>query len=223
LIIVGTVPAVLAVLVLLTLVHESGSRPANKGNQGVFNTRGLKNGLSSRFFMFLSIMAVFTLGNSSDFFVILRAQNLGVPLIQVTLMLVLLNVVYTVVSLPAGILSDNLGRTRVMALGWVIYALTYLGFAVVTSIWQVWFLFAIYGVYYGLIEAVGRAYVADLVSVEKRGTAYGLYHGVIGIALFPASVIAGWLWSAVSPAATFYFGAALAFLAMLGMVVLMRK
>ena len=223
LIIVGTVPAVLAVPVLLTLVHESGSRPANKGNQGVFNTRGLKNGLSSRFFMFLSIMAVFTLGNSSDFFVILRAQNLGVPLIQVTLMLVLLNVVYAVVSLPAGILSDNLGRTRVMALGWVIYALTYLGFAVVTSIWQVWFLFAIYGVYYGLIEGVGRAYVADLVSVEKRGTAYGLYHGVIGIALFPASVIAGWLWSAVSPAATFYFGAALAFLAMLGMVVLMRK
>lgn len=223
LVIVGTVPAVLAVLVLLLLVHEPARETVTRASPDGLTASGAKTGLDSRFALFLAIMAVFTLGNSSDFFVILRAQNLGAPLVQVTLMLVLLNAVYAVVSLPAGILSDRLGRTRILALGWFIYGLVYLGFAVVSRPWQVWFLFAFYGMYYGLIEGVARAYVADLVPAAKRGTAYGLYHGVVGLALLPASVIAGWLWTTVSPAAPFYFGAALAFLAMLGIVTVIRK
>jgi len=108
-------------------------------------------------------------------------------------------------------------------LGWLIYALTYLGFAVASAPWQMGLLFAFYGVYYGLAEGVSRAFVADLVPVEKRGTAYGLFHGIVGITLLPASIIAGWLWQAISPAAPFYFGAGLASLAMIGLLTLVRE
>ncbi|MFC1904997.1 MFS transporter [Chloroflexota bacterium] len=169
------------------------------------------------------MMAVFTLGNSSDFFVILRAQNLGAPLIQITLMLVLFNVTYAIISLPVGMLSDRLGRRRVITLGWFIYAMVYLGFAMASSLWQMWLLFASYGIYYGIVEGVARAFVADLVTEERRGTAYGLYHGVVGLTLLPASLLAGWLWQTISPAAPFYLGAGLALLAMLGMTALIRE
>jgi MFS family permease len=138
-------------------------------------------------------------------------------------MLVLFNVTYAAVSLPAGMLSDKLGRRRVITLGWFIYALVYLGFAVASEVWQVWLLFAAYGIYYGIVEGVARAFVADLVTEEKRGTAYGLYHGVVGLTLLPASLLAGWLWQAYSPAAPFYFGAGLAFIAMLGIMALVRE
>lgn len=101
--------------------------------------------------------------------------------------------------------------------------MVYLGFALASSLWQIWLLFAAYGIYYGIVEGVARAFVADLVPVQRRGAAYGYYHGVVGMALLPASLIAGWLWDAVNPSAAFYFGAALAFLAMLGIMALVRE
>ncbi len=224
LVLAGTVPAVLAVLVLLIFVRERGRKPLSGGgaHHGLSLSK-LRAGFDTRFKLFLVVMAVFTLGNSSDFFVILRAQNLGSSVIHVVLMLVLFNVTYAATSLPAGILSDRLGRKRVIILGWFIYALVYLGFAVASDLWQVGLLFACYGVYYGVVEGVARAFVADLVPEDKRGTAYGLYHGMVGLTLLPASLIAGWLWQTISPAAPFYFGAALAFVAMLGIVGLIRE
>ena len=221
LVIVGVIPAVLAVIILLIFVQERRKLLSSVTSSQVGFKRA--SGFDSRFKVFLVIMAIFTLGNSSDFFVILRAQNLGVPLIHMVLMLVLFNVAYAAVSLPAGMLSDKLGRQRVITLGWFVYALVYLGFAVVSEVWQVWLLFACYGFYYGMVEGVARAFVADLVTEEKRGTAYGLYHGVVGLTLLPASLLAGWLWQVYSPAATFYFGAGLAFLAMLGIMALIRE
>jgi len=223
LVLIGVVPAVLAVLVLLTFVHERRRQPSPSGPAHPSTLTKSTGGFDARFKIFLAIMAVFTLGNSSDFFVILRAQNLEAPLIHVVLMLVLFNVTYAVISLPAGVLSDKLGRRRVITLGWFIYALVYLGFALASDIWQVWLLFACYGIYYGIVEGVARAFVADLVVEEKRGTAYGLYHGVVGLTLLPASLIAGWLWDTVNPAAPFYFGAGLAFIAMLGIIALIRE
>ena len=220
LVLVGIVPAVLAVLVLLFSVHER--KESSPGAHRVLPRIGFA-GFDTRFKLFLVIMAVFTLGNSSDFFVILRAQNLGSSVLYVTLMLVLLNITYAATALPAGVLSDRLGRRRVIALGWFIYALVYLGFAVASEMWHIWLLFACYGIYYGVVEGVARAFVADLVPEEKRGTAYGLYHGVVGVTLLPASLIAGWLWQAISPAAPFYFGAALAFLAMVGIMGVVRE
>ena len=223
-VLVGIVPAVLAVLVLVISVREKRRKtpPGSISHSGLSLT-GLTAGFDTRFKVFLVIMAVFTLGNSSDFFVILRAQILEAPLIQVVLMLVLFNVTYAVTSLPAGILSDRLGRKRVIIVGWFIYARVYLGFALASELWHVWLLFAGYGIYYGIVEGVARAFVADLVPEEKRGTAYGLYHGVVGITLLPASLLAGWLWQTVSPAAPFYLGAGLAFLAMLGMMTLIKE
>ena len=224
LVLVGVAPAVLGVLALLIFVREAGRKPSlSSSSHHGFAWNRLTSGFDTRFKVFLAIMVVFTLGNSSDFFVILRAQNLEVPLIQVVLMLVLFNVTYAAASLPAGMLSDRVGRRRVITLGWFIYALVYLGFALASNLWQVWLLFACYGLYYGIVEGVARAFVADLVPAEKRGTAYGLYHGVVGLTLLPASLIAGWLWQAFSPAAPFFFGAGLAFLAMLGIMVLVRE
>jgi len=224
LVIGGVIPAVLAVIVLQVFVRErKKERSPDSSSQVRMSLSGIKGSFDRRFWVFLAIMAVFTLGNSSDFFVILRAQNLGAPLLHVVLMLVLWNAAEAVSSLPMGILSDKLGRRRVIIVGWFIYGLVYLGFAVSSSIWQIWLLFACYGLYYGVVQGVARAFVADLAPEEKRGTAYGLYHGVVGLSLVAASLIAGVLWDTVGPAAPFYLGAGLAFVAMLGIMTLIRE
>ncbi len=220
----GVIPAVLAVVVLLIFVREKQRKQSTSASQQTGQSLPVvKDSFNIRFKIFLVILAIFMLGNSSDFFLILRAQNLDVPLIQVVLMLVLFNIVYAISALPMGILSDRLGRKRIIILGWSIYALIYLGFALATNVWQSWLLFAGYGLYYGAFEGVGRAFVADLVPEARRGTAYGLYNGIASLALLPASLIAGWLWDAISPAAPFYLGAGLAFLAMLGIMTLIKE
>jgi len=224
LVLIGIVPAVLAVIILVRFVKERERKPPSPGTpRPGFNLIKLAAGFDTRFKVFLAIMAVFTLGNSSDFFAILRAQNLGSSVFHIALMLVLFNATYAAIALPAGKLSDRLGRRRVMAMGWGVYALVYLGFALATDLWQVWLLFAAYGIYYGVVDGVARAFVADLVPAEKRGTAYGLYHGVVGLTLLPASLIAGWLWQAYSPSTPFFFGAALAGAATIGMMAFIRE
>ncbi len=220
LVVIGVIPAFIAVLVLLTMVREKGAEKRQSAD--LPSAKGVST-FDCRFKIFLCIMALFTLGKSSDFFVILRAQNLEVPLIQVTLMLVLLNVTYSFVSLPAGMLSDKLGRRKVIILGWLVYALVYLGFALAMNAWSVWLLFAVYGVYQGITEGVARAFVADIVGGERRGIAFGLYHGVVGLLALPASIIAGWLWDAFMPAAPFFFGAGLAFISAVALALFIRE
>jgi MFS family permease len=218
----GIFPAIIAVLILVCLVRES-KKKSIKATDGTGTVVQAKSTLGLHFKLFLIVMVIFTIGNSSDFFLILRAQNIHTPLVQVVGMLVVFNLVYSMVALPMGMLSDKLGRRRVLAFGWFIYALVYLGFALATSVWQVWLLFAAYGLYYGTTQGVAKAFIADLVPMDKRGTAYGLFQGITGLALLPASVIAGWIWSAISPAATFYLGAALAGLAILGIMFLVKE
>jgi len=179
--------------------------------------------LNNKFKIFLCIVFLFTLGNSSDAFLILRAQDLGNNVFYIILMMILFNAVYALFSVPAGMLSDKIGRRRVILLGWSVYALVYLGFAVLDQPWTVWLLWALYGLYYGLAEGVARALVCDLVPEDRRGTAFGMYHGVVGITLLPASLIAGWLWQSVNPAAPFYFGAIMAGLAVIGILFFIRK
>ncbi len=222
-VIVGVVPAFLAVFMLIAFVREKGLPSSAAQKASGIPTVAEKPAFSGRFKLFLVIMAVFTLGNSSDFFIVLRAQNLDVNVLNITLMLVVFNLTYAIVATPAGILSDRLGRRRVIVIGWTIYALVYLGFAVSGTVWHMWVLFAAYGIYYGIVEGVARAFVADLVPAERRGTAYGYYQGVVGLMLLPASVLAGWLWDTVNPAAPFYLGAGLAFLAMLGLLLLLKE
>jgi len=224
LVIVGIIPAVLAVIMLIAFVREkvhpagavapitAGAAPAASNQK-----------FSGQFKLFLLIMGVFTLGNSSDFFIVLRAQNLEVNVLEITVMLVVFNITYALIATPAGIISDKLGRRKVIIVGWTVYALVYLGFALATSVWSIWVLFAAYGIYYGIVEGVAKAYVADLVPAERRGTAYGYYQGVVGLMLLPASVLAGVLWDTVNTAAPFYFGAGLAFLAMLGLLFFLKE
>ncbi|KTB48727.1 Permeases of the major facilitator superfamily [Dehalogenimonas alkenigignens] len=220
LVVIGVIPAVISVVILAAMVKD----PQRAARVEVEKTglRDTVNGMSRDFKLFLLVLGIFTLGNSSSFFAILRAQNLGNSVLDVTLMLVVFNITYMLAATPAGVLSDRLGRRTLMMIGWGIYAAAYLGFAAAGASWHIWLLFAVFGVYYGIVEGVAKAFVADLVPPEKRGTAFGLYHGVLGLLLLPASLIAGFLWQEVSPASPFFFGAALAFLAMLGLRVLVK-
>jgi MFS family permease len=120
-------------------------------------------------------------------------------------------------AIPAGKLSDRIGRRRVIACGWAVYAMAYVGFALASNPWMMWVLYAFYGLFYALSEGAAKAMVAELVPEESRGTAYGLYNAAVGVMALPASLIAGLLWQRMSPAAPFAFGAALAGLALLGL------
>ena len=212
------IPAALAVLLLVAGIQEKRAQPAAAREAGV----SVK--LPGSFKRYLIVIVVFTLGNSADAFLILRAQERGMNILGVLGLLVLLNLVYTVVSGPAGSLSDRIGRKRLLAAGWFLYALVYLGFALMGAAWQLFVLFALYGLYYGLTEGVAKAYVADLAAQDVRGTAYGWFNAAVGLAALPASLLAGLLWqgagdwSGFGAAAPFYFGALLAAAAILLLV-----
>jgi MFS family permease len=165
----------------------------------------------------LAVMLLFTLGNSSDAFLILRAQDVGVASVLIPVVYALFNLVSAAAAIPVGKLADRVGRRAMIAWGWGVYALTYLGFAVVTAPWMIWGLFAFYGLFYALTEGSAKALVAELVPDANRGVAYGLYNAAVGVMALPASLIAGALWTRVSPAAPFAFGAVLALLALVGL------
>jgi len=200
-------PAFLAVISLAVGAKDvpvAGQRAAPK-----FSLRGM----GRPFIVFLVIVGIFTLGNSSDAFLVLRAQNLGVTVTGILIMLAMFNLIYALISTPAGSLSDRIGRRRLIIGGWLVYALIYLGFAFALSAWQVWALYVVYGLYYGMAYGTANALVADLVPENLRGTAYGTYNAIIGLLAFPASFIAGLLWQGFGPSAPFLFGGTLALIA----------
>ena len=160
------------------------------------------------FWLFMLANALFTLGNSSDAFLALRSQNLGLTLLALLLTIVAFNATNAIVAWPAGALSDRIGRRGLIASAWLIYAACYAGFAVATSAIWVLPLWIAYGTYYALSEGVGKALVADLAPSDLRATAFGILNAVQGTMILPASVIAGVLWSAIAPPAPFWFGAA---------------
>jgi len=217
------VPALLAVLSLAI-----GAKEVIVKGQRELPKITLRN-MGKSFPVFLVIVSIFTLGNSSDAFLILRAQNLGFSVIGILGMLIVFNLIYSLISTPAGTLSDRVGRKRLIIVGWLVYAAIYAGFALANSAWQVWVLYVSYGLYYGLAHGSANAMVADLVSDNLRGTAYGTYNGIIGILSFPSSLIAGLLWQGAGtwggfgPSAPFLFGGALALLAAILMAVWMPK
>ncbi|HDN79733.1 MAG TPA: MFS transporter, partial [Chloroflexi bacterium] len=217
-VLLAIIPAFLAVALVVFFVTEVKPRITTVSAPLSLSLQGF----DLRFKLFLLIIILFTLGNSSDAFLILRAQNLGLNVFQITLMLVGFNVLYALVSMPAGELSDKIGRRKVIVMGWLAYALIYLGFALATRNWHVWLLYVGYGLYYGMTEGVARALVADLVPSPRRASAYGLYHSAVGLTAFPASFIAGVLWQVFSPAAPFLFGAVMAGLATALFILLIR-
>lgn len=171
--------------------------------------------LKGKFLFFLIIMLIFTLGNSSDSFLILRAQNVGISPVIIPIVYAVFNLFYAALSVPAGILSDKIGRIKVMKVGWLIYALAYLGFAFASRPWHIWLIYIFYGLYYATTEGIAKSLVARIVPENKRGTAYGLFNASLGIMTLPANIIAGYLWDKFSPSVTFFFGAACAFISFL--------
>ena len=161
----------------------------------------------------LVAVSLFSLGNSSDLFLILRAQNLGVRAVLAPGLGLLFNLVYTSLSWPAGRLSDRIPRRTLVVLGYFTYAAVNLGFSLVRGTQFVWFLFAAYGMYYAMTEGVLRAWIADLVPSSSRGSVFGVFNWLVGVAALPASLLAGWLWRHYSPAAPFFISALLSFAA----------
>ena len=202
------IPLLITLIILKFKVKE---RPNSNKTIEINN----KLSLPHRFYFFLAILILFSLGNSSDAFLILRAQNLGVTLLAIPLVYALFNFVYASASVPLGSLSDKIGREKVIMLGWAAYALSYFGFALANASYQIWILFSFYGLYYATTEGVAKAFVADMVSENSRGRAYGIYNMTIGLATLPASFIAGILWDKINPSAPFLFGALLSLLAVI--------
>jgi MFS family permease len=170
-------------------------------------------GLGARFWWLFSILTVFTLGNSSDAFLLLRATQLGIAPVLVPVLWALLNLVKALFNVPGGVLSDRFGRRPLLIAGWTIYAAVYLGFGLAGAAWQVWVLFAAYGLYFGATEGVEKALVADFVPAERRGAAFGFYNLALGIAALPASLIFGELVDHASARIAFLFGGGMALLA----------
>lgn len=207
------IPGLLAVLLLFVGLKEKTTDGPRQAPSSGFNFRAAWAGMSTGFRKYLAIIFVFTLGNSTDAFLLLRAQQLGVPISLLPMIWVALHVVKMGFSIPGGILSDRIGRKKVIVAGWVVYALVYAGFAFANSQWHAWALFAVYGIYFGLTEGVEKALVADFAPTHLRGSAFGLYHLIVGLGALPASLLFGLVWQKFGAAAAFGMGAGLAMLA----------
>jgi MFS family permease len=198
-VLVSLVPALLAVIALAVGAREVALRRTSRPSVGF-------RGLGTSFGVFLLLAAVFELGNSADAFLVLRAQSLGTGVLAILGMLAAFNLVYTLVSTPAGALSDRIPRRALIAGGWFAYAAIYIGIGFTP------------GAYYGAAYGTARAFVADLVPAELRGTAYGAYATIVGVMSLPASLLAGIFWDTLGPASAFLFGGGLALAAAIGLL-----
>ncbi len=223
---VASVPGILVVGLILWGVREqagaAGEGPRPRA------ARHLGQALTGELVKWYGVVFLFWLGNSSDMFLILKARGLGMALWQMPLLVFVMSVVHAAFSMPAGVLSDRLGRRGVIVAGWSFYALVYVGFAFARAGWVVFALFAAYGLYYAMTQGVERALVSDLAAPAARGTALGFYHFVSGAAALPASVVCGLLWGwerlgRYGPHAALGFGAACALLATVLFLVLNPK
>ena len=218
---IALVPGLLAMASLIFRVREIRPQRAHPPHSDYYQTDVWKR-LPRRFFYFVGVVTLFALGNSSDLFLLLYAKaKFELGILQILMLWVGLHLSKIAFSIPGGMLSDRFGRRPVIIAGWVVYALVYLGMAVVVREWQFWALFLCYGLYYGMTEGAEKALVADFVPSTLRGTAFGLYHGAVGLAALPASLVFGIVWKSLGPRVAFGIGAALAGLAAALLIVLL--
>jgi MFS family permease len=206
----SAIPAAIAVLILIVVVRDVPRRenpPA--GAAASLDTERL----SRKFWAYLTVVLLFTLGNSTDAFLLLRANQLGVPVALAPILWAVLNFVKSATGTYGGQLSDRIGRKPLIVGGWVLYAVVYFAFAWAGAPWQAWALFAIYGIFYGMTEGTEKALVADIVPRARRGSAFGWYNLAIGLGALPASLIFGWIWDNHGAPSAFVFGASLALVA----------
>jgi MFS family permease len=194
---------------------KRGAASSGRGGEGAAVAVELPRRLKAA----IAIFVVFTLASATDAFLLLRARDVGVPLWQIPLLWAVFNGLKAAAGVPGGILADRLGRVRAILAGWIVYALAYVGFALVSRPGPLWGLFAFYSLFYALTEGAERALVADLAPAALRGRAFGAFHASVGLAALPASVLFGVLWKTFGPAAAFFTGAALAVVAAGALVV----
>ncbi len=209
----AAIPGLLSLLAVASVRESPGPEP-----EQVRISPGADVKLPKSLRAYFAILLLFSLGCSSDAFLLLRAKELGVPLALVPLLWSIFHVSKVVSSYFGGNLADRVPRAKLIALGWGVYALTYLGFGAATAAWQVWALFIVYGSYYGLTEPAEKALVRDLAPSHVRGRAFGYYNFMVGISAIPAGILTGWLWQAVSAQAALASGAAVASVAAIGLL-----
>ena len=209
----ASIPAAIAVAILIFVVRDV---PLTRAGEQIIvqsGARAAQENLSRRFWGFLVVVLLFTLGNSTDAFLLLRAHQLGVPIVLAPILWALLNLVKAATGTYGGQLSDTFGRKPLIVGGWLLYAGVYFAFGWATAAWHAWVLFVVYGIFYGMTEGTEKALVADLVPQARRGTAFGWYNLAIGLGALPASIIFGAIWDRLGAPSAFVFGATLAMVA----------
>jgi MFS family permease len=205
----SAIPAAIAMLVLIFVVRDVPRREDQHDSQTSLGTERL----SGKFWAYLVVVLLFTLGNSTDAFLLLRANQLGVPVALAPILWAVLNFVKSATGTYGGQLSDRVGRKPLIVGGWILYAAVYYAFARAGAPWQAWALFAVYGIFYGMTEGTEKALVADIVPRARRGAAFGWYNLAIGLGALPASLLFGWIWDNYGAPSAFVFGASLALFA----------
>jgi MFS family permease len=229
----AAIPGILSVILVIFFVREVSPlkdaiavTPLPIGGRADIKSPlpfGERVGVRGDFKRFLIIIIIFTLGNSSDAFLILRANELGVASAQIPLLWLALHIVKMLSSTPGGAISDKIDRRYVIIAGWLVYSAIYFAFAFAAEAYQVWILFALYGIYFGLTEGAERAFVSDMVPSQERGAAYGMYHFAVGISLLPASLLMGIIYQGLGAEAAFSFGAILSIIAAVLFIIFVRN
>ena len=207
----SAVPALVAMIVLIIVVRDVPKHAEANKDAGAIDQ--IAGGMTKRFWAYLVVVLLFTLGNSTDAFLLLRANQLGVPIAMAPILWALLNFVKSATGTYGGGLSDRVGRKPLIVGGWILYSAVYFAFGWATAAWHAWILFAIYGIFYGMTEGTEKALVADIVPTPRRGSAFGWYNLAIGLGALPASLIFGRIWDTAGAPTAFVFGASLALIA----------
>ncbi|MBA3070558.1 MAG: MFS transporter [Nitrospirae bacterium] len=202
------IPGVIAVLLIILFITEKKKTVAIHADRPKLTMKHF----DWRFKAFVAIATLFAIGNSSDVFLILKATDTGIKETQIPIIYLCFNLVYALTAIPAGILSDRIGRKRIILAGFILFGFIYWGFANASEQKHIWGLFLLYGVFMGLTEGIQKAYLGTIIPEKFRATGYGIYNTFTGLAIFPASVAGGWLWDKYGSHATFYYGSITAFL-----------
>ncbi|MEW6327795.1 MAG: MFS transporter [Thermodesulfobacteriota bacterium] len=181
------VPGILAVLLIVFFIAEKKARAVEHVDRPKLTLRHF----DGRFRWFLLVVTIFALGNSSDVFLVLRAQQVGMPPVTIPLVYLFFNLVYSLTSVIAGVAADRFGRKRIIISGFLLFTLVYYGFATVGHTRVIWLLFGLYGLFMGLTEGVQKAFLTTIIPADFKATAFGVYNTAIGLAMFPASLVWG--------------------------------
>jgi len=207
------IPSFLAIAVLIF-----GIREAKKDESKLFKKFHF-NDFSKSYYFFLAIIFIFTLGNSTDALLIVKASEVGVKVAFIPLVYLVSSVVSVLLSIPMGALSDKIGKEKLLIFGYLVYAVVYYGFGVTTSVGAIIALFSLYGLYSATTDGIQKAFLSDMIDKNKKGTGLGIYNALLGITLLPASIIAGVLYDKVNSSVPFYFGAVTALISALLMLI----